>query len=347
MRIGVVIHGPEVIDSGDIHRLLGYLRDLGELEVCMGGAMGTIAVIDARLEGIVETRNERVSQAIRRLDGEVDAIVLLNRCKTRESGMAFGAKLAPRYGKISTPLVQADDGFVVPWTEGAESLARTISDGLGMELVTPFLREPEEDIRVLEGIRPGENIWVEGKVIGRATSDRVVIRDTPQGRRFEGMEVKPTGLEKVGHFDLHGSLIRSGSIRRTSADPRCVGGEGDEVILVDHEAEQAYFRSEGARYAVTVGDDTTRIAGALLYRRGVPIIGLTDGDEDGICREQVAMEGSAIVLLRPGTDDLLGAEVRERIFDGGERKRAEGNLESMLSRVLKMGGEWVRRVVRR
>lgn len=346
MRMGVVIHGPEVIDSGDIHHLLGYLKDLGELEVCMGGAMGTIAVIDASLEEMIETRNERVSQVIRRLDGEVDAIVLLNKCKTRGSGMAFGAKLAPRYGEISTPLVQVDDGFVVPWTEGAEGLARTISDDLGMDLVLPSPWEPEEDVRVLEGVRPDENIWVEGNVIGRATSDRVVIRDTPQGRRFEGMEVKPTGLEKVGHFDLHGSLIRSGSIRRTSAEPRCVGGEGDEVILVDHEAEQAYFRAEGARYAVTVGDDTTRIAGSLLYRRGVPIIGLTDGDEDGICREQVAMKGSAIVLLRPGTDDLLGAEVRERIFGGSERTRAEEDLEGMLSRILEMGGEWVRRVVR-
>jgi hypothetical protein len=67
---------------------------------------------------------------------------------------------------------------------------------------------------------------------------------------------------------------------------------------------------------ITVGDDTSRIAGNLLFRFGVPVVAITDGDEDGICAESMLSPGSIIIRVRPGTDDLVGSEVRGKLFEG-------------------------------
>ena len=40
MKIGVVIHGPEVIDSGQAEKVLNKLSDLGEVKAELGGTMG-------------------------------------------------------------------------------------------------------------------------------------------------------------------------------------------------------------------------------------------------------------------------------------------------------------------
>lgn len=50
MKIGLVIHGPEVIDSGEAKRILEKLSCVGKVETKLGGAMGKTAVLDAGLE---------------------------------------------------------------------------------------------------------------------------------------------------------------------------------------------------------------------------------------------------------------------------------------------------------
>ena len=67
-----------------------------------------------------------------------------------------------------------------------------------------------------------------------------------------------------------------------------------------------------------MGDDTTRIATSLLARLGVPVIGIVDGDEDGICGDPPRPPVRPPFGLRPGNDDQLGAAVRDRIFGGNE-----------------------------
>lgn len=43
----MVIHGPEVIDSGWAVKLLSYLTKFGRVEAALGGTMGRVAAIDA------------------------------------------------------------------------------------------------------------------------------------------------------------------------------------------------------------------------------------------------------------------------------------------------------------
>ena len=50
MRIGVVVHGPNVIDSGYALKLINLITEYGDVSVRLGGTMGRTAVIDNSLE---------------------------------------------------------------------------------------------------------------------------------------------------------------------------------------------------------------------------------------------------------------------------------------------------------
>jgi hypothetical protein len=88
--------------------------------------------------------------------------------------------------------------------------------------------------------------------------------------------------------------------------------------LIDHAAEKAVYKCRSAALVVTIGDDTSKIAGALLYRFNVPVVSITDGDEDGIAREKLMVKGSVTIHVQTGTDDIVGEEVKEVLFNGKE-----------------------------
>jgi len=49
-EIGVVVHGPEVVDLGFAEMAIDRLSDLGTVTAVLGGTMGRVAVIDGSLE---------------------------------------------------------------------------------------------------------------------------------------------------------------------------------------------------------------------------------------------------------------------------------------------------------
>lgn len=207
--------------------------------------------------------------------------------------------------------------------------------------------EQYDERRMLSGVRPGENVWMNGHVIGRAESSEVILRQSPDGSLVaEGMRTKPTGIERLGRFDLRTAIIRSGQVRRTRAEPRSLASKGTAVCLIDHCAEESLFRCRDAAYVVTVGDDTSKIASALLYRLGVPVIAITDGDEDGISFEELLFPGSYYFRLAPGNDDQVGAEIARSLFSEGHRTMIRMKIEEMAARVRAACGEkllWERR----
>jgi len=46
MKIGAVVHGPEIVDLGLALRLLRYLKKRGEVTAILGGTMGRGAIIE-------------------------------------------------------------------------------------------------------------------------------------------------------------------------------------------------------------------------------------------------------------------------------------------------------------
>lgn len=174
--------------------------------------------------------------------------------------------------------------------------------------------------RILTGVIPGELISVNGTVIGRAIEAEVQIEaEGGEIVSLRGAEPKAHGLEKLSRVDLEKAIIRSGSIRRSTARPRIKEVRGEGAAFIDHCAEDAFEAASGAAVALTVGDDTTAIAGDILARLGIPVVGIVDGDADHLAQNLTIAPGSTIIRVQPGYDDIVGRRVHDEIFEGKER----------------------------
>ena len=347
-RIGVVIHGPEVVDSGQARKIIEYLKKFGSVTAVLGGTMGRVAVLDAGLQSVIAiSPHRRPSRSIQDLQPACDLIFLLCQSKSRESGLAFGTAVA-RAAASARPLFQIDCGgrFVAQLAGEAMELGPAIFRDLGLDILKPtysngILRQGNDVKRTLAGVLPGELISVNGTVIARATDRSVEIQDR-DGRiaAIEGADPKQHGLEKLPIIDLEKAIIRSGSIRRTKALPklqerRVNGG----AAFIDHCAEDAFQAAQGAAVAVTVGDDTTAIAGDILSRLGTIVIGIVDGDLDRLAAGTQMLRGSRIITVRPGYDDVVGRRVKEDVFHG--ESRVELGQDDILVRVTKIANDFI------
>ena len=376
-RIGVVIHGPEIVDSGAALKLISYLQKFGSVNAILGGTMGRLAIIDAGLENVIDiSPKRRPSESLSDLQATSDILILVNQAKTKETGLAFGSKVADN-AKATKPLIQIDCGgkFVAILTGGRENLSERISKDLGLDLlnVAKSLDGKEGSIkhthegnvtkRRITGVMPGELITVNGIVIAKAIDNSIEIKSSNKKIvKVNGAEMKLHGIEKLPLLDLERAIIRSGNIRRTKAKSgNALVCKGNWVVLINHNAEDAFEISEDACIAVTVGDDTTAIAGEILFRLSIPIIGIIDGDLDGlsgnkakdntngvddidtditnitnITTNATIQKGSIIIRVEPGYDDVIGAQVKEQIFKGVDR--AQIIPSELLDRIIEIAG---------
>ena len=126
-----------------------------------------------------------------------------------------------------------------------------------------------------------------GIIIGLATSDTVVL--TSKGGQIvpcSGLEPKPHGLEKLAlcpTVDLSTAWCKSGPVR--SASP-LISGRGPcagRVLVIDHCGHEIYARMpDDCCGVLAIGDDTTGVCGHILAHRGIPVLGIVDGDRDVI-----------------------------------------------------------------
>jgi hypothetical protein len=327
-KVGVVVHGPEVIDSGSAQKVLNCLKRLGEVTAVLGGTMGRLAIIDNVLQDLIKlSPHRRPSETVRDQQSSSDIIVILCQSKTKGTGLYFGSVVAARAASTK-PLVQVDCGgkFVAPLTEDADSHARIIADLLSLDLLERPRFNGNVDIerslakRRIIGVQPGELISINGTVVARATDCFVEIH-AKDGKVVDviGAKVKLPGIEKLSKIDLENSIIRSGDIRRTESMPLTSDCKGNAVVVIDHSAEDAFNIAKGACLAVTIGDDTTAIAGDILYRLGIPVTGIVDGDLDQLSHKTAMFKGSTIIQVVSGHDDIIGRQIKLRIFDGGDR----------------------------
>jgi hypothetical protein len=232
--------------------------------------------------------------------------------------------------------------MIVLWGGERNGLADELSIEMGRPIVEgKELSDGAGEWRDLGGVFPGENIWVNGVVVGRASRADVSIGKDRTGHIVaRGIDLKPTGVARLGSYDPSTAHVRSGMVRRTSAEPRVAKGKGKGGIhLIDHAAERAIYQCRGASLVVTIGDDTSRTAGSVLARFGVPIVAIIDGDEDGITNDRTLAEGSVVLRMRPGTDDLVGRDVRKELFDDGTWIDAELSPFEMVERIVPIAAE--------
>lgn len=357
MKIGVVVHGPEMVDSGHALKFLDFLEDYGTVRARLGGTMGRTAVIDAHLEDKIDISQKLFpSQSVDKFNEEgCDVIFLINYGKSSVTGHAFGYKVYHNC-QDQPPLIQMErpgeeDGSLVAWREDQANLAEDIAQKMGLQMVTPemirerlFSENPCQEVsttlcRKIAGVSPEENIFVNGIVVGKSTSsDVALVAENGMITQIIGGELKEHGVEKLGSVELESAIVKTGLLRKSRVKPRILKSEKSKVNFtvsyLNHAAEDIY-QLKNADMVVTVGDDTTLVAADILYRFNVPIIGITDGDLDKVVEEGFKAEGSMIVELESGWDDLVGDEIFSELFHREETIEIE-NIENFKSKLLQI-----------
>ncbi len=335
MRIGIVVHGPNIIDSGYALKLINLLEEYGEISVRLGGTMGRTAVIDASLEDVIDISRKLVPSDSLKIfhDDDVDVIFLLNYGKSSVTGQVFGYKVynhfADKIDNNNIPVIQIErpgeeDGSIIPWNNDLD-LAYDLSKRLNLSIVTPeevydsHIRQDNAGVnqRIVHGVSPGENIMVNSVVIGKTNSDKLtLISKDNHIVDIIGGELKAHGLEKLGEVDLESAIIKTGLLRHAKVTPRVISKDKPEkfkVTFLDHAGEDVYqFRDSSL--VITVGDDTTLISSDILYRFDIPIIGITDGDLDKVVEDGFKVKNSIIFEVESGFDDICGQNIKRVMF---------------------------------
>jgi len=361
VRIGIILHGPEAVDDGSAERIINTFKIDHHVTAKLGGTMGRTAVMDAGLEDVIDiTLGMTPSKTIGSLRGKIDIIILLSRGKTPDTGRHFGRIVASRID-LSIPFVHIEspfyDGKIIYYGKNGERCAEYVRGLLkkhipnlelpiesGVPLCPLFRTEGDRQIRRIYGALPGENIRIEGVVIGHITYEEpeIICRD---GRVVElrGIKIKHHGLEKLDNkkIDLLNAEVKTGNIRRTKhitkvLPPKTIA-EGKNIVIIDHCAESTFELVGDADIAITVGDDTTTIAADILTRLGIPIIGITDGDPDSILGDAAIPAGSIIIRVNEGYDDIIGREISEKLMMG-KQKLAVHSCEEIVEKVLNLAG---------
>jgi len=308
----MVVHGPELFDQGDAAWLMEVLSPK---RVIVAGVMARTAAEESGLR--VEFNAQPPSRVIRALD---EPVFLANRGKTPQTGELFGNIVASRLGDTGLVHIECSSRTVYCWNGVDEELAGILSrlTGFGKKSFISTVRR-QRNVREIRGCIPGEAVYVNGMVIGRATGPIVVLRS--RGGRVEpcsGLEPKPHGLEKLSlnqSIDISTAWCKSGPIR--SAAPHTNGkapGSG-RVLVIDHCGHEIYARMpDDCCGVLAIGDDTTAVSGHICAHRGIPVLGIVDGDRDTIVPSAFA-PGSVVVEALGERDDDVGIEIAGKVPD--------------------------------
>lgn len=337
LEIGVVVHGPGIIDSGYALKIIKILENYGNVTSRLGGTMGRTAVIDANLEDIINIEDKLLpSESIKILAENSDVVFLLNSGKSTLTGHTFGYEVLSHID-FNVNLIQIerpdkDDGIIIKWNKNTDNeLIESVSCDLKLPITdaedvenqvvdeTGYITDENIIKRKVAGVNIGENIMLNGTIIGQVTADElIIIAKDDEIVDMQGGVIKQHGLEKLGSVDLKSAIIKTGLLRRNdNITPRVLKHQENEelyAIYLDHAAEDVY-KYRDANVIVCIGDDTTLLTSDIVYRFNIPIIGITDGDLDRVVVEGFKHEKSTIIQLTPGHDDKIGKVIHEKIFN--------------------------------
>ncbi|WP_456374902.1 DUF2117 family protein [Methanocaldococcus sp.] len=332
MKIGVVVHGPEIVDRGYALKIINLLKKFGEVKAKLGGTMGRVAVIDNELEDIIDISEKLMpSQSLKKLS-DSDILILMNYGKSKITGHTFG-KIVVERANIDKPIIQIErpgekDGTIIIWNDNGSKIVKDIANYLSKELNLRIERCISKGLEIWEngkrvyrkvhGVDVGESILINGIVIGKANSNEVILV-SENGKIVDiiGGELKKEGINKLKNVDLKKAVIKTGILRRHPTKPKITNKDLNEgyVIFVNHSGEDVLemIKDKDVICAITIGDDTTTVCGDILSRFGIKILGITDGDKDEILKNPTILNGSVIFLIKNIRDDDAGRILKDNI----------------------------------
>lgn len=342
--IGVLFHSPEVFDSFCAQEVIEAIGKIDDIKCTLAGTMCRTAVIDSGITDI-EICKKTPSRCLADLSRTVDSVIIVTYGKSENSGMVLGKMIGERSG-IDIPLIQLECSTRVfmEWILGANSELIEILKGFGFRRVSSpqfkksVWRKNGKGFRRLQAACIDDFILVEGIIVGKVVKEDVIfICERGCITNIKGANVNSHGLDhlkKFGKIDI--SRVKIGStpsIRRIEHIPKITPTRGNGVAFVDHAAMYVYDLTKDIEGVVTVGDDTTDIVGDIMYRFQIPIIGIVDGDKNGLLKDIQFTNGS--VKITTDSDDKFGEKVFIEVFDG--RQKIEKSFKDTYADILAMG----------
>ena len=393
--LGLLFHGPEVVDEGEAEEALAAVRSAGfEYEAVLGGITGKTAIIDAGLQHIIDISGDKKPSevALDFIERGIDFIILVNHAKNKDSAIALGRGILRNVfkglrDKREFSFVQAEYAVrtFFKWILSSkhEDAFRKLKDAFGFDdedfssaVADIAAFADRADVRgvvhrEISGVLPNEKILVNGVVIGRVSAENKSGKITLIAKNGRIVGVKggtliEHNLMKLPPLDLDAAVVKTGThIRRTK--PRRVGVESVSVkgekkkVCLFYTVENLYPRLEKGDVAIviTVGDDTTSIAGDILKRfEDIRLIGITDGDADGLIKgietgsiaeySGFLPRKSVIIRLKPERDDVVAEKVKREVLGGREEvaiEDIERDFERLKRRILDLAREDVQGVL--
>lgn len=330
---------PGIFDTGWAEVMISLMKKYGDCVAVVGGTVGAVAMMDARLENKVKIIQEKFSEWINKNRFEFDVIVNSMGASDVERMMADSWHI---YKRTAMPIVGVDTNnrVVAFWSEGAREFAQRLSEDLkfdlkdGKDFGTTFWREGEREFRRILAVSPGDWILINKIVVGKAEAkDVVVVCEKGNILDIIGAAIKRHGVEKLGRIELSEAKIDTVKVLRNIVKSRRTDLKAKiskKIAYIEHVGYDVLkLLDEGICSAVTVGDDTTLIVGDILSRFGIPIIGITDGDAEGLLQGGELAPGSTIFKVK--SDDEAGRRIFQQIFEA--KPFYEGVLDSLKGRI--------------
>jgi hypothetical protein len=309
--ITIIFHGAEVFDRGDAAWLLDQLH----AERCLvAGIMARQAADESGLPTVYDGRKPSEILA-EYLPGQA---VLIHRAKTDASAIRFGSLIASNLKNRGLIMIEPGTCRILVWGRMNNGLCRWLSDKTGFQIQTGTMHQDNSPgIRYIGGCLPGEPVFINGIIVGHATDEEAVITiRNGTLKAVSGIVLKEHGVEKLmrfGYPDISTAWCKSGNVRNSPPKKGRRNIFGGKIVVIDHNAFGCYQHlSSDSIGILAIGDDTTSICGHIGCFRGIPILGITDGDIDGIVPEGYA-PGSVVLEALNERDDDLGREIAELV----------------------------------
>lgn len=318
MKICVLVHGIEAFYSKEIESVVEKLKEIGEIEIYVTGTMARTASIDSDLA--VEVWEGLPSELFKSLEKKFDLFLIASYSKSPESGYAFGEIIFNR-SKVSKPVLQLElsNKTAIIWNGNFHSILEKIGFKT-LELIIDeklVWNDGKRTYRRVLATEPGELLLIDGIVVGRVREKEVLlVSEDGEILELQGVDVKQHGLEKLRKkypkIDLE--KIRICSLKGfKSVKATIKGSRGKGTAFIDHSAYEIYEFAGDCEGAVCIGDDTTAIAGEILFRFDTPILGIVDGDRDSVVKKANIHPESELFIVK--SDDLAGKLIFERVFE--------------------------------
>ncbi len=343
--LALFFHGIDIFYDNRSKDILNKLSNRYQLKPYIVGTMGITSLLDSGIEG-VELIFKRPSVAISELKG-FDSVLLVLKARSIETARTFLGAIGERtdfQGEILGIDINTNSLFEIK-SEISDIKSYLISLGFNEEPIGKGIDVTIEDnylVRRIRGCKSGELLLFNGLVVGKIFNEKVkvYVKDN-KIERIHGVEIKKHGLEKIKEVDIFSLKIDSTNGFETRDTFIVKKLDGENIILINHNAYSIYRNLSNLSGAVTVGDDTTRISGYILQRFGIPLIGIVDGDKDGVIKGEHFHKGS--VLFEVKGDDITGEKIQSHFFR--DNISIKSDFQKLRNRIEKyLGKEIIRKI---